>query len=121
MANNGRSSLRSSLSEIQDPIDFELTEVAKEAFAPIGKNGSCEQLNDESSSVFLYGAADGDDHPQTHNEESMSLSDRFNEENVIDILANVDSDAINSEHMVTHQEDSLAKTIAGVAGNVLEW
>mmetsp|Transcript_7782 Transcript_7782/g.17562 ORF Transcript_7782/g.17562 Transcript_7782/m.17562 type:complete len:554 (-) Transcript_7782:32-1693(-) len=119
MVNNKNSSLRSSLSKVQDPIDLELTEVAKASFT----RGSHEQLHDESSDMFFYGAA-GDDVPddaEKHNGEATSLSDRFNEENMIDILANVDSEVNDEEHMVTHQEDSLTKTLAGVAGNVLEW
>lgn len=74
--------------------------------------------------MFAYGAAEvGYDNgrPQSHEAEALSSSDRFNEERVIDILANVDRDALGDDGMVTHREDSLAGTLAGIAGNVLEW
>ena len=45
----------------------------------------------------------------------------YDEDNMINILANVDENAVNSEHMVTHTEDSCGKTLAGLAGNILEW
>lgn len=45
----------------------------------------------------------------------------YDEDNMINILANVDENAVISEHMVTHTEDSWGKTIAGLAGNILEW
>ena len=101
---------------VQDPIDLELTEVAQDSFidGSISKNGSKEQLNDESN-MFLYG---------TDGSANRDEDNHFNEENVIDILANVDNEVMcmeDKEHMVSHQEDSLTKTIAGVAGNVLEW
>lgn len=102
---------------VQDPIDLELTEVAQNGLNS-SQASSREQLHDESAdNMFRYGSAEDDDDDQ---ERSASMSDRFNEENMIDILANVDTEAID-EHMVTHEEDNLAKTIAGVAGNVLEW
>jgi len=113
------------LSKTRNPMDLELSEVAKKAFASSNeKNGSrVENHGGESPAMYFYSDPDGDsddDHPQAYNEESMRLSDRFNEENVIDILANVDV-MMDDESMVTRQEDDLAKTIAGVAGNVLEW
>mmetsp|Transcript_27180 Transcript_27180/g.56600 ORF Transcript_27180/g.56600 Transcript_27180/m.56600 type:complete len:557 (+) Transcript_27180:153-1823(+) len=113
------------LSKTRDLMDLELSEVAKEAIASSNeKNGSrVENHGGESPAMYFYSDPDGDSddgHPQTYNEESMRLSDRFNEENVIDILANVDV-MMDDESMVTRQEDDLAKTIAGVAGNVLEW
>ena len=97
-----------------DPIDMELTDVAKEGF---GSNHSREQPRNGTSSdndnMFAYDSA-------VEEIASLSESDRFNhEEHMIDILANVDCDI--DEHMVVHEEDSLTKTIAGVAGNVLEW
>jgi len=83
------------------------------------RNGSHQQ------ELFVYGGVDDvHDHHHTPSQEveSLSPSDRFNEENaVIDILANVDRDAILDEHMVTDREDNLTGTLAGVAGNVLEW
>jgi len=123
--NKKRSSLRSSVTRVQDPIAMELTEVARESFTHPNGNGEQHglrvQLHDESSEMFPYGSAgddDGDcDDIQKIGREGISL----NEENMIDILANVDSEIIDGEHMVTHKEDSLSKTIAGVAGNVLEW
>lgn len=125
MANEGRSPHRASLTKVQDPMDLELTEVARDAFGEIENRGSHEQLRDGKSNMFQYGSADGssddEDHLDMYNGgSSLSNSDRFNEENVIDILANVGEDIID-EHMVTKEEDSLGKTLAGVAGNVLEW
>jgi len=113
------------LSKTRDPMDLELSEVAKKAFASSNKkNGSrVENHGGDSPAMYFYSDPDvdsDDGHPDTYNEESMRLSDRFNEENVIDILANVDV-LMDDESMVTRQEDDLAKTIAGVAGNVLEW
>ncbi len=109
MSSNSRKSLRSS----QDPIDVELTEVARESFTA-SSNGSSsrEHLHGKDDNMFPYGSAAVDDDDNDAHD---------NEEDVIDILANVDRDTMLEEHMVTHQEDSLTKTIAGVAGNVLEW
>lgn len=110
MAN--RSSLRSSLTKVQDPMDLELTEVAKESFQSNGNKGSSDQLQG-GASMFSYGSPDDD---QSDDDDHLN-----NEESVIDILANVDDETAEEEHMVTREEDSLAKTLAGVAGNVLEW
>lgn len=43
------------------------------------------------------------------------------EDNMINILANVDESAVINEHMVTNTEDSWGKTMAGLVGNILEW
>eukprot|EP00584_Thalassiosira_punctigera_P005370 CAMPEP_0172544072 /NCGR_PEP_ID=MMETSP1067-20121228/14310_1 /TAXON_ID=265564 ORGANISM="Thalassiosira punctigera, Strain Tpunct2005C2" /NCGR_SAMPLE_ID=MMETSP1067 /ASSEMBLY_ACC=CAM_ASM_000444 /LENGTH=535 /DNA_ID=CAMNT_0013330575 /DNA_START=148 /DNA_END=1755 /DNA_ORIENTATION=- len=102
-------------------MDLELTEVAKEGFS--SPNGTERRNGDESHSMFFYGDPHGDSdggRQHAHDEESLRLSDRFDEEKVIDILANVDV-MDDDETMVTRQEDDLAKTIAGIAGNVLEW
>ncbi|KAL7540984.1 hypothetical protein ACHAXR_010538 [Thalassiosira sp. AJA248-18] len=113
-SSNGRR--RASITKVQDPMDLEMTDAVKEAFgSSIERNGSLEQLHDESSDVFCYGSPDED------GDESRSLSECFNEESMIDILASVDGMEVVDEHMVTHEEDDLAKTLAGVAGNVLEW
>ena len=53
-------------------------------------------------------------------ETSFSIEDG-EEESVINILANVGDGAISSEDMVTEVEDSWVKTMAGIAGNILEW
>lgn len=104
---------RASVEQRVDPIDMELTDAAKEGF------GSHE--NDApDNNMFAYDTADHHSrNGNGHDYESASLSDTFNEEHMIDILANVDCDI--DEHMVVHEEDNWTKTIAGVAGNVLEW
>lgn len=113
------------LLQIRDPMALELSELAREGSAPasaaVGANGEMETRD---MSFYFYGDGNDEDaeaggRPPTHDREPLRLSDRFSEENVIDILANVD--VMDDESMVTHREDDLAKTIAGVAGNVLEW
>jgi len=63
----------------------------------------------------------GDDSLSYGAETSFSIDDASDEDNMINILANLDEGAINSEHMVTNTEDSWGKTMAGLAGNILEW
>jgi hypothetical protein len=70
-------------------------------------SGSPKDSGVESSS---YGA-----------ESNFSIDDEQDDEDMINILANVDESAINSEHMVTMREDNIVKTMAGLAGNILEW
>jgi len=65
--------------------------------------------------------SNGDDSLSYGAETSFSIDDASDEDNMINILANVDEGAINSEHMVTNTEDSWGKTMAGLAGNILEW
>ena len=140
MTNNNKrpKPLRSSSLRIaQDPIDLELSDVARaslDSSSPLSfdeyeqdnnglrLNTSAEELmsDDSNDNMFQYGTADD----IGSNGEYSTESDRLkNEEHVIDILANVDRDVNedNDEHMVVHQEDSIGKTLAGIAGNVLEW
>ena len=127
----------SSLRIAQDPIDLELSDVARaslDSSSPLSfddyeqdnnglrLNTSAEELmsDDSNDNMFQYGTADD----VGSNGEYSTESDRLkNEEDVINILANVDRDVNddNDEHMVVHQEDSIGKTLAGIAGNVLEW
>ena len=58
-----------------------------------------------------------------NNEESATDTDT---DSVIDILASVDDGAADHldgtvERMVSRREDDWLRTVAGVAGNVLEW
>ncbi|KAL7492101.1 hypothetical protein ACHAWT_002613 [Skeletonema menzelii] len=69
-------------------------------------------------------SADGADDSLSYGAEtnfSIEDGEDYDEDNMINILANVDENAVNSEHMVTHTEDSWGKTMAGLAGNILEW
>ena len=116
MANNKKGAR---LSKVQDPIELELTQVAREKLPGIRMSDQLD--DDDESNMFIYaGADDSSDDAENRNGNDQYVSDRFKEESVIDILANVDNELIE-ENMVTHQEDDLIKTIAGVAGNVLEW
>lgn len=133
------SNLSSSIRTTQDPIDLELSDIAKRSFASsqspnidskIGMNRSTEQLvdDDNEDSMFLYGSTaeeNNNGNQQYDNRASMSPDQcRNEEENVIDILANVTDGSKaydDTEHMVSRNEDSWSKTLAGVAGNVLEW
>ena len=123
----------------RDPIDLELSDIAKRSFTTsqspnndvtIGKNRSTEQLvdDDNEDSMFLYGSTTAEQNNNcNHQYDRAAMSPdqcRNEEENVIDILANVTDGSKaydDTEHMVSRQEDSWSKTLAGVAGNVLEW
>ena len=60
------------------------------------------------------------DDPSSYGAEShFSIGDEDDDEDMINIF--VDESAVTSEHMITHTEDSWAKTMAGLAGNILEW
>ena len=140
MSNNDRPIRKSSLRIAEDPIDLELSEVASSYTSSFtsGSNRSIAiEMSDrqlvahDDENMFLYGSTvdNGDDgeycnghHDNGDDRSNMSPDHNIsNEESVIDILAKVDDYTIESEHMVTHEEDSWSKTLAGVAGNVLEW
>ena len=124
-SNSKRSSnMSSSMRLTQDPIDLELSELAKRSFnspqspnndVTIGKNGSTEQLvdDDNEDSMFLYGSTaeenNNGNHQHYDNISAMSPDQcRNEEENVIDILANVTDGSKaydDTEHMVSRQED----------------
>eukprot|EP00986_Skeletonema_menzelii_P012022 scaffold6400_cov150-Skeletonema_menzelii.AAC.6 len=60
-------------------------------------------------------SADGADDSLSYGAEtnfSIEDGEDDDEDNMINILANVDENAVNSEHMVTHTEDSWGKTMA---------
>lgn len=138
-SNSRRSSsnMSSSIRMTHDPIDLELSDIAKRSFTTsqspnndvtIGKNRSTEQLVDDiEDSMFLYGSTAEENNNGNHQYDRAAMSPdqcRNEEENVIDILANVTDGSKaydDTEHMVSRQEDSWSKTLAGVAGNVLEW
>jgi len=87
-------------------------------------------VSNESSSLLSANMDFGSTKSNAADTDSLSYGAETNfsiedggddEDNMINILANVDESAVINEHMVTNTEDSWGKTMAGLAGNILEW
>jgi hypothetical protein len=87
-----------------------VTTIANETSLLLPANMDAGTPKDGGAESSSYGA-----------ETNFSIEHEEDDEDMINILANVDESAINSEHMVTQTEDDCFKTMAGLAGNILEW
>lgn len=102
-------------SEVQEPIDLELTSIAK------NKMDKPLVHEDEVDTAGEDGRRTSNSSLQMDGRE-QTQSTNYNEETDGDNIIMADhADVHNQEHMVSRQEDSWTKTLAGVAGNILEW